>query len=112
MVKQLTKLVDVVHATDHTGDLSYEVEIALDAGIPVLAYLVDPEHPWSQPKEQDLIVDAGSQKMVLQISKNVQALKDFQAFLKNDAGLTCELFAAMLNRIQQFGVPPPLLRHG
>ena len=29
MVKQLTKLVDVVHAIDHTGDLSYEVEIAL-----------------------------------------------------------------------------------
>jgi acetolactate synthase-1/3 small subunit len=29
VVKQLTKLVDVVHAIDHTGDESYEVEIAL-----------------------------------------------------------------------------------
>ncbi len=29
VVKQLTKLVDVVHAIDHTGDLSYETEIAL-----------------------------------------------------------------------------------
>ena len=29
MVKQLAKLVDVVHAIDHTGDESYEVEIAL-----------------------------------------------------------------------------------
>jgi acetolactate synthase-1/3 small subunit len=29
VVKQLAKLVDVVHALDHTGDQSYEVEIAL-----------------------------------------------------------------------------------
>ncbi len=29
VVKQLAKLVDVVHAIDHTGDLSYETEIAL-----------------------------------------------------------------------------------
>ncbi|MCA9512078.1 MAG: acetolactate synthase small subunit [Myxococcota bacterium] len=29
MIKQLTKLVDVVHAIDHTGDAAYETEIAL-----------------------------------------------------------------------------------
>ena len=29
IIKQLAKLVDVVHAIDHTGDLSYETEIAL-----------------------------------------------------------------------------------
>ncbi|NIV46668.1 MAG: acetolactate synthase small subunit, partial [Gammaproteobacteria bacterium] len=29
VVKQLAKLVDVVHAIDHTGDQSYETEIAL-----------------------------------------------------------------------------------
>ena len=29
VVRQLAKLVDVVHAIDHTGDQSYEVEIAL-----------------------------------------------------------------------------------
>ncbi len=29
VVKQLEKLIDVVHAIDHTGDLSYEIEIAL-----------------------------------------------------------------------------------
>jgi acetolactate synthase-1/3 small subunit len=29
VVKQLAKLVDVVHATDHTADQSYQVEIAL-----------------------------------------------------------------------------------
>ena len=29
IIKQLTKLVDVVHAIDHTGDLAYETEIAL-----------------------------------------------------------------------------------
>jgi acetolactate synthase-1/3 small subunit len=29
VVKQLAKLVDVVHAIDHTADQSYEVEIAL-----------------------------------------------------------------------------------
>ncbi len=29
----------------------YEVETALAEGIPVLAYLVDPKHPWPHPKE-------------------------------------------------------------
>ncbi len=29
IIKQLAKLVDVVHAIDHTGDLAYETEIAL-----------------------------------------------------------------------------------
>ena len=29
MVKQLAKLVDVVHAIDHTADPTYSVEIAL-----------------------------------------------------------------------------------
>ena len=29
IIKQLAKLVDVVHAVDHTGDKSYETEIAL-----------------------------------------------------------------------------------
>jgi acetolactate synthase-1/3 small subunit len=29
IIKQLAKLVDVVHAIDHTGDDSYETEIAL-----------------------------------------------------------------------------------
>jgi acetolactate synthase I/III small subunit len=29
IVKQLQKLVDVVHAVDHTGDMAYETEIAL-----------------------------------------------------------------------------------
>jgi acetolactate synthase-1/3 small subunit len=29
IIKQLAKLVDVVHAIDHTGDASYETEIAL-----------------------------------------------------------------------------------
>ena len=37
----------------------YEVEIALAERIPVLAYLVDEKYPWSQPKEQDLLVKAG-----------------------------------------------------
>jgi acetolactate synthase-1/3 small subunit len=29
IIKQLAKLIDVVHATDHTGDAAYETEIAL-----------------------------------------------------------------------------------
>jgi acetolactate synthase-1/3 small subunit len=29
MIKQLAKLIDVVHAIDHTGDAAYETEIAL-----------------------------------------------------------------------------------
>jgi hypothetical protein len=70
----------------------YEVEIAREAGIPVLAYLVDPAHPWSQPKGQDLLIDADSQKKAARIYQNVQALKEFQAWLRSDAGLTCDFF--------------------
>lgn len=71
----------------------YEVGIALDEGIPVLAYLVDTQHAWPQAKEQDLLTVPGiSQKEMVRIGKNVQALKEFQAFLKSDAGLTCDFF--------------------
>lgn len=72
----------------------HEVQIALDEGIPVLAYLVDPKHPWSLPKEQDLLVNADTQEKMIQIGKNVQALKEFQVFLKSGAGLTCDFFTS------------------
>ncbi len=72
----------------------YEVDFALAEGIPVLAYLVDPAHPWLHPKEQDLLVDADSQKEAARIYKNVRALKKLQAFLKSDANLTCDFFTS------------------
>ena len=70
----------------------YEVEIALEAGIPVLAYLVDSKHPWTKPKEQDLLKDADTPEEMVRVGTNVHALKELQAFLKNDAGLTCDFF--------------------
>jgi len=64
VVKQLAKLVDVVHAIDHTADQSYEVEIALiklecslDARTEVLQIA---EHYKAR------VVDFGAESLVLQ----------------------------------------------
>ena len=70
----------------------YEVEIAQEEGIPVLAYLVDPDHPWSAPKEQDLLVNADSPEAAGPIWQKVQSLKDFRLFLESEAGLTRDTF--------------------
>lgn len=86
-----------VPSEEHGGDgrksiTWYEVEIALAKGIPVLAFLVDENHPWSLPKEQDLLKDADTPEKMVRVGENVQALKEFQAFLKSGAGLTCDFF--------------------
>ena len=64
IIKQLAKLVDVVHAIDHTGDLAYETEIAL----------IKIEAPLSERTEilqvaehfKSRVVDYGSESMILQ----------------------------------------------
>ena len=64
IIKQLAKLVDVVHAIDHTGDLAYESEIAL----------IKIETPLAERTEilqiaehfKARVVDYGSESMILQ----------------------------------------------
>ena len=64
IIKQLAKLVDVVHAIDHTGNLAYETEIAL----------IKIEAPLSERTEilqvaehfKSRVVDYGSESMILQ----------------------------------------------
>ena len=64
IIKQLAKLVDVVHAIDHTGDLAYETEIAL----------VKVEAPVEERTEvlqiaahfKARVVDYGTESMIMQ----------------------------------------------
>jgi len=64
IIKQLAKLVDVVHAIDHTGDLAYETEIALikveSAAEDRTEILQIAEHFKAR------IVDYGTESMILQ----------------------------------------------
>jgi len=65
IIKQLAKLVDVVHALDHTGDESYETEIAL---VKLLAPL-DSRTQILQIAEhfKAKVVDYGSDSLILQV---------------------------------------------
>jgi acetolactate synthase-1/3 small subunit len=64
VVKQLAKLVDVVHAIDHTEDQSYEVEIALiklDCALDARTQILQiSEHYKAQ------VVDFGAESVILQ----------------------------------------------
>lgn len=75
IIKQLAKLVDVVHAIDHTGDLAYETEIAL----------IKIESPVEERTEilqvaehfKARVVDYGTESMILQAygsSEKIDAL--------------------------------------
>jgi tetratricopeptide (TPR) repeat protein len=71
-----------------------EVETAVDEGIPVFAFLVDMNYGWTQPKEQDLLLQAKEKQDVEKVFQNVKALKDFREFLENKAGLTRDTFTS------------------
>jgi acetolactate synthase-1/3 small subunit len=64
VVKQLAKLVDVVHAIDHTADQSYEVEIALIK----LQCALDSRTQILQISEhyKGRVVDFGAESLILQ----------------------------------------------
>jgi acetolactate synthase-1/3 small subunit len=64
IIKQLAKLVDVVHAIDHTGDLAYETEIALIK----VASPVEERTEILQVAEhfKARVVDYGTESMILQ----------------------------------------------
>ena len=64
IIKQLAKLVDVVHAIDHTGDLAYETEIAL---IKIEAPLAERTEILQVAEHfKSRVVDYGSESMILQ----------------------------------------------
>lgn len=67
-----------------------EVEAAIEAGIPVLAYLVDPAHPWSAPKEQDRL--AAEDADPVEVQRAVRGLQRFRRFLEGEAGITRDVF--------------------
>jgi tetratricopeptide (TPR) repeat protein len=69
-----------------------EVETALNESIPVFAFLVDMNYGWTQPKEQDLLLQAKEKEDVEKVVQYVKALKDFREFLENKAGLVRETF--------------------
>jgi len=80
VVKQLAKLVDVVHAIDHTRDLSYETEIAL----------LKLEAPLDQRTEilqiaehfKARVVDYGTQSAILQVYGSSEKLDAFIDLLR------------------------------
>ena len=64
IIKQLAKLVDVVHAIDHTGHLAYETEIAL---IKIEAPLTERTEILQVAEHfKSRVVDYGSESMILQ----------------------------------------------
>jgi len=80
MIKQLSKLVDVVHATDHTGDDAYETEIAvakvradLDARTEILQVA---EHFNAK------VVDYGTQTLILRVYGSSDKLDAFIELLR------------------------------
>jgi acetolactate synthase-1/3 small subunit len=79
MIKQLAKLVDVVHAIDHTMDAAYETEIALikvrceDGDRPGILQIA--EHFGSK------VVDYGANSVMLRVYGSSEKLDAMQALL-------------------------------
>ena len=70
-----------------------EVETAKEAGRPVFAFLVDPAHPWTQPKEQDRLVEvAADPAKALEVVLAVQDLKALKDWLDSEAGVVRDRF--------------------
>ena len=80
IIKQLHKLVDVVHAIDHTGDSSYEVEIALvklDCALDQRTQILQiAEHYAAR------VVDYGSDSLMLQAHGSSEKLDAFINLLR------------------------------
>ena len=80
MIRQLTKLVDVVHAIDHTDDASYETEIALvkiecgsDERAPVFQIV---EHYKAK------VADFGPDSLILQVHGSSEKIDAFTELLR------------------------------
>jgi len=81
MIKQLSKLVDVVHATDHTGTEAYETEIALvKVAAPLEArteILQIAEHFGAK------VADYGTDSLILRAFGSSEKLNAFIALLRS-----------------------------
>jgi acetolactate synthase-1/3 small subunit len=75
VVKQLAKLVDVVHAIDHTGDQSYETEIA----VVKLECPIDQRTQILQITEhfKAKVVDYGTESLIVQVHGSSEKLDAF-----------------------------------
>ena len=80
IIKQLAKLVDVVHAIDHTGDLAYETEIALVK----LECALDRRTEILQIAEHynAKVVDYGPESLILQAHGSSEKLDAFIELLR------------------------------
>lgn len=70
-----------------------EVQAAKAAGKAVLVWIVAEDYPWTEAKEQDLLVDpavVADPARVAEVAKGVQALLDFKAWLRGT--FVCEAF--------------------
>ena len=80
VVKQLAKLVDVVHATDHTGDQAYETEIAL---LKLECPLDERTHILQVAEHYKArVVDFGVESLILQIYGSSEKLDAFTDLLR------------------------------
>ena len=80
IIKQLCKLIDVVHASDHTAHRAYEAEIALLK----LACPLDQRTPILQIAEHfgAKVVDCDSESLMLRIYGSSEKLEAFIALLR------------------------------
>ena len=80
IIRQLQKLVDVVHAIDHTGDQSYETEIALFK----LRAALDERTEILQIAEHfgARVVDYGPESLILRVYGSSDKLDAFHALLR------------------------------
>jgi acetolactate synthase-1/3 small subunit len=80
IIKQLAKLVDVVHATDHTGDESYETEIAL---VKIYSALDSRTHLLQIAEHfKAKVVDYGNDSLILQVHGPSEKLDAFIDLLR------------------------------
>jgi acetolactate synthase-1/3 small subunit len=80
IIKQLAKLVDVVHAIDHTGDESYETEIAL---VKLEARLDSRTHILQIAEHfKAKVVDYGAESLILQVHGPSEKLDAFIDLLR------------------------------
>ena len=80
IIKQLAKLIDVVHATDHTDDEAYETEIALCK----LKSAIDQRTHILQIAEHynAKVVDYGAESLVLRVFGSSEKLNAFVELLR------------------------------
>ncbi|MCP4005752.1 MAG: acetolactate synthase small subunit [bacterium] len=80
MIKQLAKLVDVVHAVDHTRDDAYETEIALlklDCAIDERTHILQISEHYKAK-----VVDYGTDSLILQVYGSSEKLDAFIDLLR------------------------------